>query len=79
MSEVLDSNKDQRSGLKTKYFIIPLLIGWGLTGIGRLFRMQSWPGASEMLTIGTALTTLSYLFLCIKLLSNKDPESFLNK
>lgn len=56
-----------------KQYIIPLilfLLGMVVTIIGALFKLQHWPGASIMLTIGMLTEAIAIITLIIVLLKN---------
>ncbi|WP_264549669.1 GldL-related protein [Flavobacterium sp. N2820] len=56
-----------------KQYIIPLilfLLGMVVTIIGALFKLQHWPGASIMLTIGMLTEAIAIIILIVILLKN---------
>ena len=56
-----------------KQYIIPLilfLLGMVVTIIGALFKLQHWPGASIMLTIGMLTEAIAIIILILILLKN---------
>lgn len=56
-----------------KQYIIPLilfLLGMVVTIIGALFKLQNWPGASIMLTIGMLTEAIAIIILIVILLKN---------
>lgn len=78
--KTLDSNEQLPSPiLKFKHPIILLVIGWIFVSIGSLFKIESLPYASLILTIGFLTYGLALLLLVIKLLLFKDKNSILNK
>jgi uncharacterized membrane protein len=79
MKEILDNDQTKSSSIKFKYIIVIFIISWILLSVGALFKIQSWPYASEMLTVGTVFQVISYLLTLLKVAFYKDPDSFLNK
>jgi|GEM_PF-5937749 len=65
--------------LKFKHVFIIYLTGFFLTGIGALFKIQSWMYASEALTLGYVIYGLAVVLLIVKLVFFKDKDSILNK
>jgi hypothetical protein len=56
-----------------KQYIVPLvlfLLGMVVTIIGALFKLQHWPGASIMLTIGMLTEAIAIIILILILLKN---------
>lgn len=79
MEELLDSEKRKTIFLKYKYVLILFFISWSILSMGKLFKIQSWPFASEMLTIGTLLEVFSYILAILKCAFTFNTNSFLNK
>lgn len=57
--------------MKIKHILVLFIFGFIVTVIGALFKLESWPYASELLIIGLPLKALALLLLIIKLLRNK--------
>jgi len=80
MNNLLDDNQPKRTVyLKYKYIIILFLIGWLIGSVGFLFKVQSWPMASELVLLTTAINVLSIFLLILKVAFTFDKNSFLNK
>ncbi len=58
--------------LKWPFFIF--FIGLLLNVIGALLKVRHWPGADEMLTLGSIAQAAAILFAIIKIVSIKKPE-----
>ncbi|WP_299385255.1 hypothetical protein [uncultured Lacinutrix sp.] len=57
--------------MKAKQFILPLIIfilGIILTIIGALFKIQHWPYASQILTLGTIAEVIGLVFFIVVLI-----------
>ncbi|MEL6925758.1 MAG: hypothetical protein AAFO94_17060, partial [Bacteroidota bacterium] len=67
------------AGFKIKHSVVLFIIGWIMTMLGSLFKIQSWPLGSELLTVGTVIKVLAVIFFAIKVIGIKDPRSFLNQ
>lgn len=65
--------------MKFKHVIVLYLIAWFMISIGSLFKIQSWPFASELLTAGTFIIVFAHFLMIAKIAFYKDPNSFLNK
>ena len=48
------------SRLKLRYVLVVLFLAWGMLSVGGLFKIQSWPYASELLTLSTLLEVIGY-------------------
>lgn len=57
--------------MKIKHILVLFILGFVLTVIGALLKLESWPYASELLIIGLPLKALALLLLIVKLLRNK--------
>ena len=75
----LDTEKIPNPFFKIKYVIIIFLIGWIISIVGNLYKIQSWEGGALMLTIGTGIKVLSGILGIIKLITIKEARSFLNR
>ncbi len=64
-----------------KYWLIIVVFLLGIITfiIGALFKLMHWPNTSILLSCGAILGVLAIILLIIKLLTNKNPDSFLNK
>lgn len=81
-NEILDDlevEKIPNPFFKIKHVLIIFIIGWIVSIIGTLFKIQSWEGGSELLTIGTGIKVLSGIFGIIKLMTIKEVRSFFNR
>jgi len=58
--------------LKWPFFIF--FIGLLLNIIGALLKIRHWPGADEMLTLGSIAQAAAIVFAIIKIVSIKKPE-----
>jgi len=58
--------------LKWPFFIF--FIGLLINIIGALLKIRHWPGADEMLTLGSIAQAAAILFAIIKIVSIKKPE-----
>jgi hypothetical protein len=58
--------------LKWPFFIF--FIGLLINIIGALLKIRHWPGADEMLTLGSIAQAAAILFAIIKIASIKKPE-----
>ncbi|AUC82006.1 hypothetical protein CW733_07660 [Lacinutrix sp. Bg11-31] len=57
--------------MKAKQFVLPLVIfilGIILTIIGALFKIQHWPYAPQILTLGTIVEVIGLLLLIVVLI-----------
>ena len=81
-NEILDelnTEKVPNSFFKIKHVIIIFIIGWIVSGVGTLYKIQSWEGGALMLTIGTGIKVVSGILGIIKLLTIREVRSFLNR
>jgi hypothetical protein len=53
--------------MKYKYIVAPGIIGQALNSVGALFKIQSWPYASECLVLGTLFWLIALFLLFIKI------------
>lgn len=53
--------------MKIKYTVIVFVISLIVLVLGSLMKIMSWPGANELLMLGTALQVITYLLFIIKL------------
>lgn len=70
MNDILDKEdkvQPKKSKIKIAYIVIVFIFAWILISIGILFKLQSWPYASELLTMGVALNVLSLLLVLLRL------------
>ena len=58
--------------LKWPFFIF--FIGLLLNVIGALLKLRHWPGADEMLMLGSMAKAAAIVFVIIKIVSIKRPE-----
>ena len=58
--------------LKWPFFIF--FIGLSLNIIGALLKIRHWPGADELLTLGSIAQAAAIVFAIIKIVSIKKPE-----
>ena len=58
--------------LKWPFFIF--FTGLLLNVIGALFKIRHWPGADELLTLGSIAEAAAMIFAIIKIVSIKKPE-----
>ena len=58
--------------LKWPFFIF--FIGLLLNIMGALIKIRHWPGADEMLTLGSIAQAAAIVFAIIKIVSIKKPE-----
>lgn len=65
--------------MKYKHVIVLYLIAWFILSVGFLWKIQSWPYASEFLFFGTIILVIAHFLMIAKIASHKDPNSFLNK
>ena len=65
--------------MKIKHLLALYVLTISIATIGSLFKIMSWPFASELLIIGMLSQAIILLLLVIKLLRFKDPDSILNK
>ena len=61
--------------MKLKYILVLFILGFLVTVLGALFKLESWPYASELLMIGLPLKALAGLLLIVKLLMNKTDKT----
>lgn len=64
--------------MKIKHLLIFIIFGFIFTVIGGLFKIQHWPYASEILTIGTLLKVIFGILLIWKILTTDKFKAFLN-
>jgi hypothetical protein len=57
-----------------KWFFFIFFIGLLLNVIGALLKIRHWPGADEMLTLGSIAEAAAIVFAIIKIVSIKKPE-----
>jgi hypothetical protein len=79
MKDILDHDHPNKPLMKVKHILILFISVYILRIIGGFFKLESWPYASELLILGTAVLILSLIIALIKLLIIKDLNSFLNK
>jgi hypothetical protein len=53
------------------YAIILMIIGMALTVLGALFKLESWEGATTMLSVGTLAWLAAMLMLIVYLLKRR--------
>lgn len=70
----LNHLNQHRSSVKVKHILGLFIFGFILTVIGALFKLESWPYASELLIIGLPLKVLAMFLLIVKLLRNKTDK-----
>jgi hypothetical protein len=58
--------------LKWPFFIF--FIGLLINIIGALLKLRHWPGADEMLTLGSVLEATAIVFAIVKIVAIKKPE-----
>ena len=81
-NQILDSPEDQpvtNPIFKVKHVLILFIIGWIISQIGGLFKIQSWEGGSLLIMIGVGIKVLSGILGILKLWSIKEFRSFLNR
>ncbi|WP_408075636.1 GldL-related protein [Flavobacterium rhizophilum] len=59
--------------------IVLFLLGSIIMIVGALFKLMHWPNSQLMLISASILQVIAVIILIIKLLTNKDKNSFLNK
>ncbi len=64
--------------MKIKHLLIFIIFGFIFTVIGALFKIQHWPYASEILTIGTLIKVIFGILLIWKILTTDKFKEFLN-
>jgi hypothetical protein len=64
--------------MKVKSSIIIIALGFCLDFIAVLFKIQHWPGSSELLTIATICKVFGVIVFVVKLLSYPKAKDFLN-
>ena len=64
--------------MKFKHLIIIFLLGIGLSGVGALLKILSWPYGNELLAFSTIVQALAAIGFIVKLVAFKDKESILN-
>jgi hypothetical protein len=61
--------------MKIKHILVIFILGFMITSLGALFKLESWPYASELLIIGLPMKVLAGLLLIVKLLLNKADKT----
>lgn len=64
--------------MKVKHLLVFIIFGFIFTIIGTLFKIQHWPYASEMLTIGTLIKVIFGILLIWKIFTTDKFKEFLN-
>lgn len=64
--------------MRIKHGIILIALGIILVLFGALFKLQHWPGANWLLTIGIFMEAAGVLVLVIRMLRNPGNKAFLN-
>ena len=64
--------------MKIKHLLVVIIIGFLWTIIGTLFKVQHWPYASLILTIGTLIKVTFGILLIVKILTTDKFKDFLN-
>ena len=64
--------------MKTKYILVLIIIGFLITIIGTLFKIQHWPYGFELYLTGTLFKLIFGIALIYKILTYKKFQDFLN-
>lgn len=64
--------------MKIKHLLAFLIFGFIFTIIGTLFKIQHWPYAGEIYTIGTLIKVIFGILLIWKILTTDKFKEFLN-
>lgn len=64
--------------MRIKHGIILIALGIILVLFGALFKLQHWPGANWLLTVGTFMKVAGVLVLIIRMLRNPGNKAFFN-
>ncbi|AUC83478.1 gliding motility protein GldL [Lacinutrix sp. Bg11-31] len=64
--------------MKIKHLLAFIIFGFIFNIIGTLFKIQHWPYASEILTIGTLIKVIFGILLIYKILTTDKFKDFLN-
>lgn len=56
--------------MKIKHGVILLVLGFVLKGVGYLFKIQHWPGGSELSLISTIILIAGIIILLFKIIQN---------
>ncbi|MBP7167789.1 MAG: hypothetical protein KBB64_09010 [Bacteroidia bacterium] len=54
--------------MKIKHGVILLVLGFVLKGVGFLFKIQHWPGGSDLLLISTIILVAAIIILLYKII-----------
>ena len=73
-----EETKPKKPFLKNKYIIIIFLVGFIVTRLGALYKLNSHPIGGMLLTIGLLLQIIACILGVIKLLTIKEVRNFLN-
>jgi len=65
--------------MKTKYIFLFFIFGSILELFGALFKIQHWPGAGTLLTLGTILNVIFWILLLWKTFTHPSLRDFMNK
>lgn len=65
--------------MKYWHILVIFILGWAVIIVGALFKVMHWPGASIMLTTGSAMQFISLVLLAAKIISSRKNSDFLNK
>lgn len=64
--------------MKIKHILAFIIFGFIFTIIGTLFKIQHWPYASQILTIGSLIKVIFGILLIRKVLTTDKFQDFLN-
>ncbi len=65
--------------MKTKYIFLFFICGSIFEIIGGLFKIQHWPGGSNLLILGTVTIVLFWLLVIWKTFTHPSLKDFMNK
>lgn len=64
--------------MRTKHAVMIWVLGFSLTSLGGLFKIQHWPFASALLVLGLPLEVIGFFALVMKALRYKGFKDFLD-
>lgn len=70
--------KPNKTNFKNMYILIVIILGWVITGIGVLGKLNSTGWGGMLLNIGMVIQIIGYLLGIIKLFTVKKVRDFLN-
>ncbi len=70
--------KTNKTNFKNKYILIVIILGWLLTVIGGLGKLNSMAWGGMLLNLGMVIQIIGYVLGIIKLLTVKKVRDFLN-